>query len=56
MEMENIKWNQSGMKNTLSELKSMLEGINKVDKKEDQTTVIEEGHSFRMARKKKPRL
>ena len=38
MEMEIIKGNQSEMKNTLSEIKSILYGINRVDKEEDQTT------------------
>ena len=33
IEMEIIKGNQSEMNNTLSEMKSILEGINRVDKK-----------------------
>ena len=48
MEIEIIKGNQSEMRNTLSEMKSILEGINRVDKEEDHITDIEE--------KKKPRL
>ena len=36
MEMEIIKRNQSEMKNTLSEMRSILNGINKVNKEEDQ--------------------
>ena len=36
IEMEVIKGNQSEMKNTLSEMGSILNGINKVNKKEDQ--------------------
>ena len=35
MEIEIIKGNQSEMMNTLSEMKSMLEGINRVHKEED---------------------
>ena len=42
MEVEIIKRNQSEMKNTLSKMKSILEGINRVDKEEDQTTDIED--------------
>ena len=34
MEMEIIKENQSEMKNTLFEMKSILEGINRVDKED----------------------
>ena len=41
--MEIIKGNQLEMKNTLSEMKSILEGINRVDEKEDWTTNIEDG-------------
>ena len=44
MEMEIIKGNQSEMENTLFE-KSILEGINRVDKEEDQTTKIENGEA-----------
>ena len=43
MEMEIIKWNQSEIKNTLSEIRSILSGINKVNKEEDQMTYIEDG-------------
>ena len=42
MEMEIIKGNWSEMK-TLSKMKSLLEGINRVDEEEDQTTDIEDG-------------
>ena len=38
-----MKENQSEMKNTLPEMKSILNGINRVDKEEDQTTDIEDG-------------
>ena len=38
MELEIIKENQSEMKNTLSEMKSILKGINRVNEKEDRTT------------------
>ena len=41
--MEIIKGNQSEMKNTLYEMKSILGGINRVDEKEDRTTNAEEG-------------
>ena len=43
--MEIIKGNQSEMKNALSEMKSILEGINRVNKEEDQTTNIEDGEA-----------
>ena len=43
MEMEIIKGNQSEMKNTLSEMKSILNGINEVIKEEDQMTYIKDG-------------
>ena len=33
------------MKNTLSEMKSILDGINGVDKEEDQTINIEDGEA-----------
>ena len=59
MEMKIIRENQSEMKNTLSEMRSILNGINRVNKEEDQMTYIEDGKaksSIRMARKKKPRL
>ena len=59
MEMEIIKGNQSEIKNT-SKMKSILQGINRVDEGEDQITNIEDGvsqgHPIRRARKKKPRL
>ena len=42
MEMEIMKGNQSEMKNTSSEMKSILEGINRVDKEEHRTTNIED--------------
>ena len=45
MEMGIIKGNQSQMKNTLSEMKSMLNGINGVNKEEDWTTDIEDGEA-----------
>ena len=35
IEMEIIKGNQSEIKNSLSEMKSRLEGINRVDKESD---------------------
>ena len=43
--MEIIKGNQSEMKNTLFEMKNILQGINRVDKEEDQTTDIEDGEA-----------
>ena len=42
MKMEILKRNQLEMKNTLSENKEILEGINRVDKKEDRTTDMED--------------
>ena len=45
IKMETIKENQSEMKNTLSEMKNMLDGINIVDKEEDRTTNIEDGEA-----------
>ena len=41
MEMEIIKGNQSEM-NTLSKMRSILNGINKVNKEEDQMTYTED--------------
>ena len=41
MEMKIIKGNQSEMKNTLSEIKIILGGINRVGKEEARTTDIE---------------
>ena len=41
MEMEIIKGNQSEMKNT--EVRSILNGINRVNKEENQVTYIEDG-------------
>nr|KAF6447568.1 hypothetical protein HJG63_011995 [Rousettus aegyptiacus] len=43
MEIEIIKWNQSEMKNILSEMKRILKGIGRVDEERDQTTDIEDG-------------
>ena len=43
MELEIIKGNQSEIKNTLSEMRSVLNGINKVNKEEDQMTYKEDG-------------
>ena len=43
MEMEIIKGNQSEMKNTLSEMGSVLNGISIVSKEEDQMTYIKDG-------------
>ena len=43
--MEIIKGNQSEMKNTVSEMKIILEGINRVDKEEDWTTDIQDGEA-----------
>ena len=40
MEIEIIKRDQSEMKNTLSEMKSILDGINRADKEEDQTADV----------------
>ena len=45
MEMEIIKGNQSEIKNTWSEMKSLLDVINRVDKEEDQMTDIEKGEA-----------
>ena len=45
MEIDIIKRNQSEMKNTLSEIKSILEYINREDKEEDRTTNIEDGEA-----------
>ena len=42
MEMEMIKENQSEMKNTLPEMRSILNGINRANKK-DRTTYKEDG-------------
>ena len=41
--MEMIKGNQSEMKNAISEMKSILEGINRVDEVEDWITDIKDG-------------
>ena len=43
MEIKIIKGNQSEMKNTLYEMMSILEGINRVDEEENLTTNIENG-------------
>ena len=43
MEMEIIKGNQPEMKNTLSEMGSVLNGISIVNKEEDQMTYIKDG-------------
>ena len=34
--MQIVGWNQSEMENTLSEMRSILNGINKVNKEKDQ--------------------
>ena len=43
MEMENIKGNQSAMKNKISEMKSTLEGIDRQVEAEDQTNDLKDG-------------
>ena len=45
METEIIKGNQSEMKNIWSEMKSILEGINRVDEEEDWTTNTGDGEA-----------
>nr|KAF6465970.1 hypothetical protein HJG63_011313 [Rousettus aegyptiacus] len=42
MEMEIIKRNKSEMKNILSEMRSILNGINKVNKEKDQMPYLED--------------
>ena len=60
MDIEIIKGNQSEMKNTLSEMKSVLDGKKRVDKKRGSNHRYRgwksQGHSIRMAIKKKPKL
>ena len=41
--MEIIKGNQFEKKNTLFEMRSILNGINKVNKEKDQMTYLEDG-------------
>ena len=43
IDMEIIKGNQLEMKNTLSEMRSILNGTNRMNKEEDQMTYIEDG-------------
>lgn len=43
--MEIIKDNQSEIKNTLFEMKSILSGINRVEEEEDRITDVEVGES-----------
>ena len=54
--MEIIQRNWSEIKNTLSEMKSILERIKRLDEEEGRTTDIEDGgsqgHPIRPARKK----
>ena len=45
MEMEIIKGNQSEMKNTISEMKSIFEGINRVEEEEDRNSNREDGEA-----------
>ena len=45
METEIIKGSQSEIKNALPEMKSTLEGINRVEEDEDQNTDIEDGEA-----------
>ena len=40
--MEIIKGNQAEMKNTFSEMKKILNGINRVNKEEDENSDIED--------------
>ena len=58
MEMKIIKGNQSEMKNTLFEMKSILDGVNKVDKEEEQPTDMENGEvkDSQNGKKRKSRL
>ena len=45
MEIEIIKENLSKIKNTLSEMKNILEGINRMNKEQDCTADIEDGEA-----------
>ena len=40
-EIENIKKNQSEMKNLITEIKNTLEGINRIEETEEQTSNLE---------------